>query len=840
MIVARLLLGRRFAEHPLRTLLSLAGVAVGAALAVAVLGFLGSLTGSVEKLVSGLAGPADLEVRAASWDGIPDTLFFEVEAVPGVARAVPVVSAPVFAGGRRALLLGLDQRAEALGTILAAGQRDRLAASGGRPGAFLGDALARELGVGEGGEVALSARGGQRRLPILGLLRGEGAELNGGRLVLTSIPQAQEILGRPGRIDAVLVVAGRGAPTDALARELSRLAGPSAIVEPPARRVEQARTATRAMRIGMQLGVGVGFVVGGFVIYNTMSIAASERRRELATVRALGGRRRRLLRLFLLEAAGLAVAGSSLGSVLGLAISRRLVEAVPPAVVSQVGVEVGFVLPPFAVPVAVVGSVGVAVLATLLPARRAAGVSPVESMRPEGVLEDPDRVDGLAPLPTFGGLALTGVLFLLAVTAPPAIGVGAMWGMFVSIILVTYGLAHPLARAAGAVAGRFGSSGRLAAASVVRSPRRAWAASAAVTAAVAAVVAQAGVFDNLTGWMTESLGSLRRVDLYVSAEDPNSPGAGRELPAAWGADLEAIPGVAHVGAHSATAVSYRNRWVVLAGVEGSVGAEPPMARLSRAERAEVEAGRAAVVSTRFAEVNGVGPGSRLVLPTPAGPRELRVLAAVPSLVPEGQQVTIGRRALIDWFGHAGVEDYLLSIAPGADPGEVRAAVERFAAESGVPVALNSGDEYIGTAYGTLEQVRALFSSMTWVIVGAAALAILNALLISVVERRRELGILRALGTSRRRLRRMVALEAGSVGLVGGAIGCAVGFFMHRTSMAPILAPLTESSGLPVEYSFVGGPAFFALALGVAVAVAGSLGPARRAGAVNVVEAIGYE
>ncbi|MGH2732274.1 MAG: ABC transporter permease, partial [Actinomycetota bacterium] len=455
---------------------------------MAVLGFLGSLTGSVERFVSDVGGVADLEVQASSDDGFDEDLFFAIEQTDGVAAAVPMMSSvtviercrwpgpgstdpgkdrAICTGGRQALFLGLDQRAEALATSIARGQRQRLisrsALARQAPGVFLGLPLARDLGVGEGDMIEVSSYGGERRLEVLGTVGGEAGRLNEGRFALTSIPLAQQLLGKIARLDSVWVLLDRGADAEAVERELTNLAAGAAIVDAPARRVTQARRATQSMRIGMQLGVGVGFVVAGFVIFNTMSVAAGERRRELATARALGGSRRRLLGLFLLEGGVLALAAAPPGSALGLVVSRRLVEAIPAGVASQVGVEVGFHLPAYALPMALAGSIGVALLATLPAAITAAMVSPVDAMRPEGVTESLDHVEGVGRLPTGVGLASTLVLFVLAATAPPVIGVAAVWGMFVSIILITYGLSHPIARLSGAVASRFGPAGRLSA-----------------------------------------------------------------------------------------------------------------------------------------------------------------------------------------------------------------------------------------------------------------------------------------------------------------------------------------------------------------------------------------
>jgi putative ABC transport system permease protein len=183
---------------------------------------------------------------------------------------------------------------------------------------------------------------------------------------------------------------------------------------------------------------------------------------------------------------------------------------------------------------------------------------------------------------------------------------------------------------------------------------------------------------------------------------------------------------------------------------------------------------------------------------------------------------------------------MLSLDAAADPVEVRRSVERFLAARGAAAHLRTGPELVGAIRAIVGQTRALFDAMTWVVVGGAVLAILNSLTISVLQRRRELGIMRALGTSRRQLRRMVGIEAAVLGTVGGAGGGIIGSLLHRASLGPLMAPLTREAGFPIRYEFLASAPLLALAAGVLIALVASLAPARRAASVVVVSAIGYE
>jgi len=832
----RILNLRRFTEHRARTALSISGIAIGSALLVAVLGLLGSLTGSVEGFIQDLAGVADLEVSAVSNEGLDERLFFDVEETEGVKAAVPMIRSRALIDREPVMILGVDQRAELLGTELAADQRENMQSLAGEPGILIGRALASRTGAGRGSTVKVFSTAGERELAVLGVIGGEAGRFNDGMFAVAPLPLAQQVLGKGPRIDSIFVIAEDGQSLEGLRRVLSRQTGSGAFVDSPSGRVRQAQSSTASLRFGMLMGVSIAVTVGAFLVYNTMSMAALERRREIATLRALGGARRMLLRSLLWEAALLGLIGSILGSAVGVGLAGVLVRSIPEFYTNGLGVGVDLNMPTYAIPMAIAVGVVSSVVAAAMPAMAAVKVEPAAAMRPVGVLEALEDVKGVAPIPTFLGVAIFLGAFFTAIWGPGWAGFLAMGGLVVGAIVATFGLTHPIANATARFAEKFGVSGRLAASAVRRSPRRAWATSVAVVAGVGMIVTQASASANINTSVTDSTNSLGRIDLYVSAASGVALATDVLLPPEWEAELAAIPGVGNVGTNTFSFVSYRGDRVLVQGTSRSQGAEPAMAGISPAQRIQVQEGTAAVVSTRFEELFGIGPGDQLTLPTPSGERDVHVIASLPSFTWERGLVTIGRQNVIDWFGRTGVSDYQLTFDDSADAEAIRAQVESFVEDSPVPVYVSSGSEYLEVIEGTVKQVRSLFDSMVGVVVGAAILAIINALIISVIERRTELGIMRALGTSRRQLRSMVAVEAGALGVVGGIVGVAFGFLAHRAAIVAV----GHQGGMPVDYAFVWAPALIAFPLGIAMAIVGSLEPARRAGTISVIEAIGYE
>lgn len=826
---------RRFSEHKARTALSLAGLAVGAGLVVAVLGFIGTLDGSVTDLVEGLSAGADLEINAVSDEGFDEELYFDVEDAPGVQAAAPILRTPGLIEDRRVLLIGLDRRAESFGLQASVDEEELAERFEGRFGIVLSAKLAHALGIASGDEVSVVVGGDARQVLVLGALE-QLDDLNQGLLAVGALPVMQQVTGKQGRLDSVLVKVGEGAEPGQVAAVLRSGLGPQVEVAAPEQRIRQARAATNDLRSGLVMGAAIAVSVGAFLIYNTMSFVATERRRELATLRALGGNRLRLFGAFLLEAALLGVIGGALGSVLGYFVARESIATIPGFVSVAIGAELAFSLPAYAIPAAIGLGATASVLAAAMPGWRAVSADPAEAMRPEGVIETIDPVPGIIWGPgVLGALAMAGAVWV-ASEGPGQYGFLAIGALQVGVIVLTYGLMMPFVTATAGLSERFGTTGRLAGAAILRAPRRGWATGVAVIIATGMIVAQVGIFHNVSDTLRGVVTSLAEVDLYVSATGQDEINDDVLLPPGYEDDLLAIDGVEHVGLNVFSFVRYRDQRILLQGVEGSVGEAPAMAPLDPRDRLLVESGEGAVVSDRFAELYGVGVGDTLEMPSPNGTWSIPVIASVPAFSWERGQVTVGRKVLVAEYGREGLSDYMLVLDEGVSAADVEPQIAAVFEGIGIPVIVTTSSETVAIIFETVDTVTALFGAMAWVVVGAATLAILNALLMSVVERRRELGIMRALGTSRRQMRFMVALEALALGVVGSVVGMASGILVHRAALQPI----SDQSGFSISYSFLAEPLLLAGVIGITIAVVGSFIPAIRAGKVNIVEAIGYE
>jgi putative ABC transport system permease protein len=826
---------RRFREHPGRAAMSLAGIGVGSMLVVTMLGLFGSLTASVSSIAD-LARGADVEVSGSTDAGIDADVAKAVREVPGVGSATSVVRAPVAVNDRTVLLVGADADAAAPGIgpaclETAVGPQPPLAS----PPVALGARLARVTGARPGSTLSVFAGGRRTTVSVFGIFRcDEAAVLNDGLFVATTLPIADALTNRGGRVDSVFVTRAAGTKAADLEARVRGVVGDRAIVASPQLRVHLAEKGLKPLQQGLTTAISLAFVVAGFLVYNTMSMAALERRRELATLRAIGGRRRSLLLGFLAEATILGLVGAAIGAVVGVFLAKASLSGVPTIVLDYLGVKPSFHLPRTAIPTGITLATLATLAAAFFPARNAVSVPPVDAMRPDGVLENDD--DGGRTRPVVVGV---GLAMFLAGNLATLLGTGnavllGFGGITIGMVVTTAGLTGRLAQVVGRLASAFGATGRLAAAGVERAPRRVWATTLAVTVGVGVVVAIGGIVRNQASSFRHDFVSLADTDLWVQATTPDTVPSQPLLPMDWADRIAALPGVESVGRNQAAYMTLGDEQLIVEGMEPTTNV--PFYKKAGAAGDRVLQGQGIIISKAWADRHGHAVGDTVTFTTPTGGHTEPIAAIVDIPVIVQGQLGLDYRRFAAWFGRSALTGIEVNVRPGADRAAVRAAIQPIVADAPIPINVFTGDEVLAGSLTSLDQSLAIFNAMVWVVVGATGLAILNTMMISVVERRRELGILRAVGTSRRTIRRMVVAEAAAITVAGAALGAALGLVQHRVGVEAMAGLV----GFSVDYAFVVVPLIIAAIAAVAMTMAGSIGPALRAGRVDVIEAIGYE
>ncbi|MFE9581114.1 FtsX-like permease family protein [Nocardia sp. NPDC006044] len=813
-------------RHVGRTLMSLAVVAVSAALLVAVLSITGSVTGSLQRITQSLGGNADLEVSGISDAGFDDSLRAQIAAVPGVDAAVPMVRAQIGSGSDRILLLGVDASIGTLRSDLQQTVRDQIGAKllTVPSGVAVGPALGRAEGS--------SFDFGAARVTVAAVLSGEVAQrLNGGQFVIAPLPLAQRAAGRPGRLDSVLVTTAPGTSLDQVRNGIGNTVAGRAIVADPSFRAAQSSGVISLLRATTLLSASVSLVVAGFLVYIAMSMAISQRRPVISMLRAIGGKRRVIIRDLLAEAAVVGLLGGSIGAVLGIFAGRAAIDQLPSAIVQSIDTRTEFLLPGYAVPVGILACLLASTLAAGIAARQVYKVAPIEALSPVGVSRSdvPSRALQViaALVALFGGAGAVA----MAVTDLGRLSIASVGLLAAASISLCFVFTGPIVRVAVSVARRFGPPGALGATTIERAPRRAWATLMTVSIAVVSIVALTGTNKDVVEAASTSWAGLADTDFYVSSTTPDVIPTAPILPADVEAKVAAVPGVRQVIPGQITFATLGTQRVMIYGCVPGTPNEIYKS-LSDSLRDQLLAGDGVVLSRDIARSLQVDAGDSVQLPTPSGPRQVRVLDVVPYFSALSGAVVMHLDQLREWFGRPGSTNLAVDLAPGADRDAVLAAIRQ----------VTPPDAYVYTAQdavhgvsSSVEQATALSRGITWIVTGVAAIALLNTLMLSVLERRRELGVLRAIGSSRRFTLRMVLAEAAGIGLVGGAIGLLTGTvtqYLSAPAMSHVLTVDVTPHPNPMTLVYA--------AAATLLSLVGAIPPAVRAARLDIVEALAVD
>ncbi|MCV7429908.1 FtsX-like permease family protein [Mycobacterium montefiorense] len=814
--------------HRRRTIASIAVMAVSAMYLVAIFGIFGSITGSVNRLSDGIAGVASLEVSGITDAGFPDTIAADVAAVPGVATAAPMIRTPVSTSSGPVLLFGADERLAALGgalkDALKSGAPEQLAnPSGPANGVRIGPGIGRAKGE--------TFQLGSDSVTVTEVLAGkEVSALNGGHYVLAPLAFAQNITGRQGQLDSILITIKPGADLSQVRTAVSAAVNGRAIVADPSMRATRAGDGVKLMNYMALMGAMVALMVGAFLIYTTMTMAITQRRPVISLLRALGGRRAVIVRDMLAEAAILGVIGGGIGSALGILLGRSAISQLPPAMTQGLEARIEFWLPSYAIPIAIVTTALTSVVASAMAARQVYKVAPIEALAPVGVSAADHVPRWLRVGCGLGAILVFAVSIAVVITQRGVLAFIAMSAIFSAEIALGFALTMPIVNAAAATARIFGTVGALAAATIERAPRRVWATVMTVVIAVITTVTITGTNNDMIRSARGIFTSVVDTPVWVSANPPDTYPTDA-LPQRLSDKLAGVPGVGHVTEGAFGFAEVGGTRVMLDGF--SAGTADPLYRaLGQQVRDDVLAGRGVVLSQNLGKTLHVRVGDQLRMQTPHGVRQATVLALVPYFSTVIGTLGLGLDQMRAWFDRPVTTTLQIAAAPGVDSRrlltDVRAAVP-------TPNYVYDGNAELAGLEAPMHQSMFIANAVWIIVVLVAAVALLNTLTLSVLERRREIGVLRAMGSSRRFTLRMVLAEAAGIGFVGGLLGLTFG------CVDQWLFSLVSGDMMNFHVSFH--PSWMALAFtlgALAISLLGSVPPARRAARLNIIEAVGVE
>jgi putative ABC transport system permease protein len=864
--VLRLLVARHVASRPMRTALTALGIALGVALYLAIDVINGSTLGFFRDSVASIAGKAKLTVSAGE-AGFPEEKLGVVQAVPGVKSAVPSVEAKATFGtgaDRTTLVvLGIDFLTESAVRSYETDGEDLL----DDPLTFLNQAdsivvtraFAAAHGLHDESPLPLTTALGARTFTVRGQLSPTGAaKAFGGGVAVMDIDGARVMFGKEGRTDRIDVVPAEGADEAALARAIAAALGPGYRVERPD---EQSETFAR-MVAGYQgllsfLG-SLGLLVGLFLVANTMGMSVAERRREIGVLRAVGASRGTVLTGFLAEAAALGLAGGASGAALGRAAASWLVGLVSRSMQAQ------FVTPIDVATIAVsrgqlARAVALGVVAALVaafwPAYQATRVDGLEALRPADAAAVTARGIATARWARGAGVAMLAYLGVVATRVVGDAAPGARMGMPLAAALGT-ALAAPwlvtaLLRGLRAVLARPALAGRgfvlrLACDNLLRHPKRTGSQVLALMVGLSLVIVIATVHASFEATIGGWIGRALRSDVLVSSTGRLFSLEVEPLHEDIAQELDRVPGVDRRDGRGARGFRYvriqhGGKTVGLKAwdepdpsLEGSMfdvtsGAISP----AEAARALFASPDAAMVSETFAARFHAPAGSAIDLDTPSGRAAFHVVAVVNDFSsPEGV-VYLRRDTYKRLWRDPLVTAFAVQAAPGVPPPRVRDAIAATLGETrGLVPTLNA--ELREQMDATMRESFAYTHAIELAALLVGLLGLLNTVLVSVLERTRELGMLRAVGMSRAQLAAMVLAEAALLGAFGGAVAGVLGAYVSATWLVGSLSALV---GWVIHLRIAWGALAATLAAGLGVGLVAGLAGMRRAAAVPIREAL---
>ncbi|HEX2054441.1 MAG TPA: FtsX-like permease family protein [Actinomycetota bacterium] len=686
-----------------------------------------------------------------------------------------------------------------------------------------------------GDRITVLTQAGPGQYRISGIARfGDADNLGGATLAVFDLPTAQEVLQKPGQVDSIDVAAEEGVGTDQLQERLERVlpAGVEAAAsgDVAAEQSEAIKEGLGFFNIGLLVFAGISLFVGAFLIFNTFSITVAQRTREFALLRALGASGGQVTGAVFLEALLIGVLASAVGIASGFGIAAGL-----NALLQAFGIELPsedlIFLPRTGIVAAVVG-IGVTVVSAIGPARRAARISPMAALR-----EAAPKPARFSARRTAAGLLVTlaGVAILLAGlftdVGQPVQLVGA--GAFVTFLGVAF-LAPLFAGSLAGVLGiplrALGMPGRLARRNAARNPRRTAATAAALMIGLALVGLVSILGESIKASTEKVVDEALRADFTVSAGGFTGGVVSPQLTQ----DMNALPEVdvatpLRIGQFRRS----DDRSFFVAGIVPG--------DFDKVTDLEVSAGTLAglgpdelLLYSESAAEQGLEVGDRFEMQFAAtGSHDLTVAGLFDNKSLVQTDYLIGLDTFEEHFPERVDLQVYVKAAAGVAPAQAREAIEPLLEEY-PNVQLQDQTETKEESAAQVNQLLGLVSALLGLALIIALLGITNTLALSVFERTRELGLLRAVGMARRQTRSMIRWEAVVISVLGAVLGLAIGLFFGWALVTSL-----ESEGISELRIPYGQLTTYVILAGFAGVLA-ALPPARRAGRLNVLEAISTE
>jgi putative ABC transport system permease protein len=862
MLLTRLLTFRSIRSRSFRFLLSAFGIILGVAGLLAIRSTNQTALNSISKLFESTSGRAKLMITSSATDegGFSSRALKDVGRVNGTQVVSPIVKAQSgLANDRKNKntidigLFGTQSGGLLLYGILPAQEqltRDyKLVA-----GRFLSDepekrevvlveSFAKDEEIKLDDVVEVITPNGVKELKVVGLIARDGpGQTNSGKFGVIPLRTAQQLFNRGNEIDQIDIVPSNSNPSTkelaSLREALQAEMGSDYSVTYPSGQGERMTQMLQNYQIGLNFMSGIALFVGAFLIYNAFAMTVVERTREFGMLRTIGMTRGQVTTQVFIEASLLGVLGAGLGVGLGILLARGLTRLMEVVLNQQIGsVEIS----PTDMTFSIFLGIGVTFLAAGIPAWQAGRISPMEALRVRGKSKE----GWVIRFGWIGGLLLLlGSIYMLILNpfsydVQFRLGSMTVFGLFTGATLLipaTVGVWEFLARPFMKLI--YGASGNLGSRNIQRSRVRTTLTVAALMVGVAMVIMVRGMTESFAGdlktWINAYLGG----DIYVTSSVKLRSDLGRRIESTEGVD--AVTPIRYFNVDWRTpagdtvklnfmAVDVNAYTEVTNFVFSGTQTDTDQAIKRLADEPTV------FISSVLADKYNLKVGDSVTLRSRSGYREFEIVGVVVDFYNQGLVVQGGWDTMRRYFHIDDASTFYVKVKPGVSVSNVQNLIDSEYGKR-YHLTLIANDSIRGQVTILMDQAFSMFDVMALISIVVGSLGVVNTLTMSVIERTREIGMLRAIGTTRGQVVKMVLAEAALIGVIGGLLGLGTGVVLARI----LFIGMTTMSGYSLTFVLPPQAIWLSLVIALVVSQVAAIPPALRAARVRILEAVQYE
>lgn len=828
---------RAMHARPSRAALTLMSIIIGVAAIVAVDISMSTTRESYREMFESVIGRAALEVVAEGGGLYSDSILPQLEKTPGVKAVVPAFQQPttLTKDGKKVhfFLMGIDPARDAAVRDYELVEGKFFSDDGG---AMMEVGFAHALGVKLNDELPIRIQLKVRPIPVVGLLAPKGAAgFNQGGIVFLPLAAMQKYYGRVGQINTASIVLETGADEKQVEAAITAGLPAGLAVRSPVTRTQLANNTIQDAEQGLKLAYTFTLVLALFIILNTFLMNVGERRRQLATLRAVGATRGQVIHMLMFEALLMGLLGTLVGAAVGLGGAALLAKVMAQSL-GTASPTLHITPGPFLI-AGVVGP-GVSLLAMFIPAWMAGKVSPLEGMRPVIVQES-------RPVPlsfTIAGLCafiVTGTILAGSVTGylPISLAIPAGVAFTAAFVLLIPAALGVFSKIASTLLTPFlGAEGRLACRQILRRRTRTTLTVGVLYIAVSSSIGLGtAIINNVTdvrNWLRVTMPG----DFFVRASiTDTATGQATTIPDSLGNAIRQIDGVKTVDSLTLAEAHIGDQSVKVALREFPENGPLPLDLKSgdpKSVRRQLFDGEI-VVGTTLAQRLGANVGDQVTLKTRDGDRLVRVAGTVTEYLVGGLVVHMERQTGKRLLGVDGVFTYMVT-AESQKLAQAEARLKALADEHGLM--LHSFADLRRRLDGMTNGVAGGLWGLLFLGLVVGGFGIANTLAMNVLEQTRELALLRVVAVTRRQVRKAILAQAaliGAIGVVAGAIGGIIGAFTTNYSTWLVLG---HDIVLALDPALVVGTVVASFAIILLAAWV----PAERASRLNLLIALQYE